>query len=72
MIGIFPFPFQEFILPELIQIIRDRDNTEAGDQNQYPLLHVKFAIFVGQYDPAEQNNALLLRTSAQIFAPPQV
>lgn len=45
---------------------------EKEKKSQYPLLQVKFSIFVGQYDPAEQNNALLLRTSAQIFAPPQV
>lgn len=39
---------------------------------KYPLPHVTSSTVVGQKDPDEQKISLLLPTSAQIFAPPQV
>ena len=46
--------------------------SNSEEKNLYPLLQVNLLVVVGQNDPAEQNNSLLLPTSAQIFAPPQV
>lgn len=46
--------------------------TKGAERSQYPLLQLIFSVVVGQYDPSEQNTSLLLPTSAQILAPPQV
>lgn len=57
---------------QLAKVIQGCYIIKNGGKLLYPLLQVILLVVVGQNDPAEQNNSLLLPTSAQIFAPPQV
>lgn len=41
-------------------------------RNKYPEVQLSLSTVVGQYDPDEQNNSLLVPTSAQVLAPPQL